>query len=116
MLTQNPRRQLLPTNSMVCDKHARARAKIVIESLGLTSRKLPDNIQDMLLRFDMRDVELWTQPELVPVPLIDDEWAGDERYLREFMKNEECKYPLRDRWIFLYLSVEFPELYRHVIR
>ncbi len=91
------------------------RLQLIVGNIGISPREFPTEVQDMLMRLDMDGIEIWTQPEHVPVPLIDDVWKS-ERYVRDMLSSNHCKYPDRDRWLALFVKVRYPHLYRHLVR
>lgn len=109
------RRILLDTTAQVTDPICRARLKVAARNIGISDREWPTEIQNMLMPLDYENVEIWTQPECLPVPLIDDVWKS-ERYVRGFLASETCEYPERDRWLLLYFRVMMPRIYRHIVR
>ena len=114
-MNQPKRRVLLDTTAQVSKPACHARLQIAVRNSGISDREWPTEIQNMLLRLDMTDSEIWTQPEHVPTPLIDDIWKS-ERYVREFLASETCEHPERDKWLLLYFKVMKPRIYRHLIR
>ncbi|MDX8353973.1 hypothetical protein [Cognatiyoonia sp. IB215182] len=111
-----PKRSIrLDTTARVSDPICRARLKIAASNIGISDREWPTEIQNMLMQLDHENVEIWTQPERMPVPLIDDVWKS-ERYVRDFLASETCEYPERDRWLLLYFKVMMPRIYQHIVR
>lgn len=111
-----PRRSvLLDTTAQVSEAACRARLKIAASNSGISDREWPTAIQDMLMYLDANGIEIWTQPERLPIPLIDDIWKS-ERYVREFLASDDCEHPERDKWLLLYFKVMQPRIYRHIVR
>lgn len=114
-MPQNNHSVSLDTTAQVSEPACLARLQLVVRNSGISDRDWPTEIQSMLLRLDLNDTEIWTQPERIPIPLIDDIWRS-ERYVRDFLASERCEFPERDRWLLLYYKVMKPEIYRHLIR
>ncbi|WP_195819422.1 hypothetical protein [Roseobacter sp. MH60115] len=115
-MPNNTKEFLLELTEVVANDVIFKRAQLIFRNLPITDRALPDLIQDLLRDLDGDGVELWKPKEFVPYPLIDNVWAGDERYLRKFLALDRCKYPERDKFLFLFLKIRYPNLYRHLIR
>lgn len=92
-----------------------ARLKLAIRNCDVGQRDLLTEIQDLLLKFDGEGMDLWTPAELVPTPLIDDEFEH-ERWVREFLENPPGKDPHKVRWLALYIREKYPRVYRHLLR
>ncbi|MEL6201919.1 MAG: hypothetical protein AAFR39_06120 [Pseudomonadota bacterium] len=115
MSSQN-RKIFLETTANITKPAFHARLKIVVNNTGISEREWPDQIQNLIRDLDGKAVSLWTQPEHVPYPLIDDAWGGNERWVREFLKSGPRDHPDRVRWLALYVSLNWPEVYRHLLR
>ena len=95
----------------------RRRLKMAVENTGNGQREWPTAIQDALLHADRRNIGLYyTSGQRFIIPLVDDVWNDNERYMREFMASEECVYPERDRLIDLYFRIMMPDVARHFER
>lgn len=114
-MNQIRHRITLDTTAQISDPVCRARLKIAALNIGISHREWPTAIQDMLMQLDLDGTEIWTQPERVPIPLIDDIWKS-ERYVRDFLASETCEYPERGKWLLLYFKVMKPRIYRHLVR
>ncbi len=107
----NPKFHLAATVQLR-DPHYFARLQMAAAGCGISDRDFATAVQDMLLRIDMQDGEIWTTPERVEIPLIDEAWS-DERYLRRFLEAKTCEHPQKARWIDLYFRVTHPQIARH---
>lgn len=106
----------LEPTAVVEDQANFRRAQLIFRNLPVSDRTLPDSMMDVFRDLDGEGVQLWAPEEFVPYPLIDTAWDGDERYLRKFLSFDRCKYPQKDKYLFLFLKVRHPNLYRHLIR
>ena len=89
------------------------RLQLAVRNTDLGERDWPTAIQHSLMIADMRGtVFQYATREHFPIPLIDDVW-GNERYVREFLAFDECKYPAKDRLIDIFFRIEMPEIARH---
>ena len=92
----------------------RERLKLAVRNVDIGQRDWPTAIQDMLLYADMCGIEFrYSFGKLYPIPLVDDIWNGNERYVREFLASTRCVYPERDRLFDLFFRVKAPEIARH---
>ncbi len=114
-MPQPKRSVLLDTTAQVSESACHARLQIAVRNSGISDRDWPTEIQNMLLRFYLDGTEIWTQPEHIPIPLIDDIWKS-ERYVRDFLASNCSEYPERDKWLLLYFKVVKPNIYRHLVR
>ncbi|MBO9466720.1 hypothetical protein J7443_15865 [Tropicibacter sp. R15_0] len=114
-MTKTTRRLLLDTVAQTSDPVFHARLQLIIANLGISQREFPNELQDMFRDLDGEGVELWTQPEHLPYPLIDNEWKS-ERWVGEFLTLEPGIDPHKVRWLALYVRLKFPKLYRHLLR
>ena len=102
----------LATNAQLKNPPYCARLKLAVANMEISDREWPTEIQDMLLQVDMQNGQIWTAPEQVAIPLIDDVW-GDERFVRRFLASETCEHPDKVRWLDLYFRVKHPRVARH---
>jgi len=92
----------------------RRRLKMAVINTSFGQREWPTAIQDALLYVDRNHIGLYfANGEPFPIPLVDDVWNDNERYIREFLASERCLYPARDRLIVLYFQIMMPEVARH---
>ena len=109
-----PKFTLMP-NAQLEQPACQARVRLATENIGISDREFPDLIQDMLLEIDMQNGEIWTAPEKVDIPLIDDEWP-DIRFVRRFLESDEPVSAQKLRWLVLFYQVKFPDIARHFDR
>ena len=105
----------LATNAQLEKPSYIARLKLATANSGISDREFPTAIQDMLLEIDMQKGEIWTAPEKVEIPLIDDVW-GDERWVRRFLESDDPVSASKLCWLALFFSVKFPLIARHFDR
>lgn len=91
----------------------RARMKLAVANQGLPQRDWPDAIADMFRDADREGLRFQYAPVAYEVPLVDDVWNDNERYIRDFLASERCVHPERDRLIQLYFAVRHPRIARH---
>lgn len=92
----------------------RNRLKLAVRNTGIAHRTWPDAIQDMFLHVDRHDIKLvYPNGDEFDIPLVDDVWDDNERYVRDFLKSECCLHIKRDRLIDLYFRVMQPDVARH---
>lgn len=104
---------LLASTSELCDPFYRNRLKMAVRNAGMSQREWPTGIQDKLLHADMKEIELrYPCGAEFPIPLVDNVWNGNERYVREFLASETCEYPEKDRLIDLYFWLTMLDISR----
>ena len=108
---------LVASDAELCSRSYRNRLKMAVRNTGRGQRDWPTSIQDALLYADMKGIELrYPCGARFAIPLVDDVWNGNERYVREFLASETCKFPEKDRLIDLYFRVMMPDIARHFSR
>lgn len=105
----------LATNAQLKKPSYVARLKLATANCGISDRDFPTAIQDMLLEIDMQNGEIWTEPERVDIPLIDDEWS-DLRLVRRFLESDDPISASKLRWLDLFWRAKFPLIARHFDR
>lgn len=101
-MSKETRRVTVATLEELYSVPYRNHIKAEVARTGFSQRDWPTKIQDALLYADRHNIGLY---ERFPIPLVDDVWNDNERYMREFMASEECLYPERDRLIDLYFRL-----------
>lgn len=70
-------------------------------------------IQNALLLADGKDIKLFDPAGMpIDIPLVDDNWSGNDRYIRDFLASKKCTKLEYDRLIDLYFRIMLPESYR----
>lgn len=92
----------------------RNRLKLAVRNIGIGQRDWATEIQNMFLRADMRGIKFRRAcGKPFQIPLVDDVWAGNERYVRQFLASKPCQCPEKDRLIDLFFRVTAPDVARH---
>jgi len=95
----------------------RNRLKVAVYNVGTGQREWPTKIQDMFLHADMNGIDIrFPDGRKFPIPLVDDVWDNNERYIRTFFASKQCVHPAKDRLIDLYFRVMMPEIQKHFNR
>ena len=105
---------VVATDEELGKKSYRNRLKLAVYNAGIGQREWPTMIQDAMLRACIEEIELrYANGREFVIPLVDDVWEGNERYVREFLVSRECIHPEKDRLIDLYFRIMMPDVARH---
>lgn len=108
---------IVATNIELDNQVYRRRLTIAVQNTATGQRDWPTVIQDMLLYADMKGITIrYSFGKPFRIPLVDDVWNDNERYIREFLASTRCEYPDKDRLIDLYFRVMMPDVARHFSR
>lgn len=101
----------LASDAEISDLGYRADLKEAVAGTNIGEREWLTKCADALLRVDMEDGKIWRPMEPYPIPFVD-EVIPTDRYMRDFMRSDQCEYPERDKLIDLYFRVFAPEIAR----
>lgn len=104
---------VVATNEELERTSYRNRLKMAVRNTGFSHREWPTHVQDGMLHAYLKKIDLrYASGKVFDISLVDDVWRN-ERYIREFLKSEDCKYPEKDRLVDLYFRIMHPDIARH---
>jgi len=101
----------LATTEEISDLAYRADLKEAVAGQNIGEREWLTALADALLQAFLNNGRIWRPMEPYPTPFVDDVIPND-RYMRDFMRSNQCEYPERDKLIDLYFRIMAPDIAR----
>ena len=97
---------VLASDKQLGDQNYRRRLKDAVRLSGIPQRAWRNVIQDSFLYADLIGI-IFVFPDVVPypVPMVDEVWIRNPRYIREFLQSRRSSHLERDRMIDAYFRI-----------